>query len=351
MGPPVAEVETTTASVEPLAPLVERTLRKNLDGRLLSTRRNGAWQILHGVLAYGDQLRIDTPDGLRSAVDYLLDGGPLDGFQPLAGDRLGNPPRPGLRMEMQPTTKIGQGHRDQWLAILAQTDLPAETPIRSAAGTFTVEDWVRQTEYDVSRNLEYEFSWTLIALTAYRDTTHRWQSRDGFEYGIEQLLRSEIEQDLAASVCGGTHRLIGIAMTLNRRRAEGKPITGVWAEAADQVDRAIDLARSNQNPDGSYSIAYLHRTGWTRDLGERLGTTGHVLEFLALSAPDETLRQPWVERTVRHLCRLLEECRDVDLECGVLYHALHGLAEYQSRLKAAPHNASAGLVSAPRTAG
>ena len=105
----------------------------------------------------------------------------------------------------------------------------------------------------------------------------------------------------------------------------------MWAEADAAIKAAIEVALLNQNPDGSYSVAYLHRPGWTRDLGETLGSTGHVLEFLALAAPTQTLFEPWVERSVRRLCDVLDQCADVDLECGVLYHALHGLSEYQKR--------------------
>lgn len=318
---------------QPLRKLVAQTLEENRTGRKLSTTTHGAWQILHGVLAYGDAFTVETPEGEKPALASILDGEAVDGFQLVTGDNLGDPPRPGMRMEMQPSTKIGQGHRDQWLAIVAQCGLPPETPLRSGDRTFTIADWLRQAEHDVPRNLELEFSWSLIALTSYHDTNYRWTARDGAEYSTELLLQSELEQSLEASVCGGTHRLIGIAMSCNQRRAEGRPMTGVWAEADSLLADSIDLARQNQNADGSYSVAYLHRPGWTRDLGETLGTTGHVLEFLALAASDDTLREPWVERTVRRLCQVLQQCRDVDLECGVLYHALHGLAEYQSRIQ------------------
>lgn len=246
-------------------------------------------------------------------------------------------------MEMEPSTKIGQGHRDQWLAIFAQCGLPLETEIHRDGHSFTIADWLRQAEHDLPRNLELEFSWSLIPLTTYHDTEHRWTARDGVEYSTDQLLDSELRQSIPTSVCGGTHRLIGIAMALDKRRAEGKPIAGVWADADARLKEAVELARENQNPDGSYSVAYIHRPGWTRDLGETLGTTGHVLEFLAFAAPDHTLQQPWVERSVRRLCQVLEECADVDLECGVLYHALHGLQEFQSRqrsIDAIPANAS-----------
>ncbi len=317
----------------PLDVMVAKTLEENRTERSLSTETHGAWQILHGVLAYGDAFTIETAAGTQPALRYLLDGGAVNGFEPTLGDALGDPPRAGLRMAMQPTTKIGQGHRDQWLAIIAQCGLPLETELTSGEHVFTLGDWLRQTEYDVPRNLELEFSWTLIGLTAYRDTEHRWMGRDGVEYSTVDLLASELEQEMSTSVCGGTHRLIGIAMSLNKRRAEGRPITGVWAVAETKLAEAIDSAEQNQNPDGSFSVAYLHRPGWTRDLGETLGTTGHVLEFLAFAAPDQTLTEPWVQRSVQRLCQVLDQCRGVDLECGVLYHALHGLSEYQQRIK------------------
>ncbi len=330
---PAISVPAPSGETESLDQIVARTLRDNLTNRTLSTDKHGAWQILHGILAYGDQFTIQTADGSQPAIEYVTSGGRVDGFEPLPGDAFGDPPRLGLRMEMQPSTKVGQGHRDQWLAVLAQTGLAIDTAIDSANGTFTIADWVRQTEYDIPRNLEREFSWTLIALTSYRETTHNWDARNGGRYSIEDLLASELDQSIAEGACGGTHRLIGISMSLNRRRAERAPISGVWSEAETALSRAIELAQQNQNPDGSYSVAYLSRPGWTRDLGETLGTTGHVLEFLSFAASDETLQEPWVKRSVRRLCQVLDECKEVDLECGVLYHALHGLAVYQNRIR------------------
>ncbi len=322
-----------SAELSALVDRVERTLEDNLKRRRLSTELNGAWQILHGVLAYGTEFTMQTPDGMRPTVDYLLEGGRVRGFDPIVGDPLGDPPRPGLRMELEPSTKIGQGHRDQWLAVLAQAGLGADTAIRTDDHEFVIDDWVRQVEHDIPRNLELEFSWTLIGLLAYRPTDHRWRARDGNEYDIEVLLESEIEQSLPSSACGGTHRLIGIAMALDRRRGEGKVITGPWDRAERLIADSIAQARRNQNPDGSYSVAFHHRSGWTRDLGETLSTTGHVLEFLSLAASAETLREPWVRRSAEHLCDVLEQCRDIDLECGALYHALHGLQVYRDRLR------------------
>lgn len=325
---PTAENDETDVAV---AELVSETLQRNLASRALSSARHGAWQILHGVLAYGRDFKIRTAGGDKRVVDYLLDGGRIRGFDPGFGDTFSETGRRGLRMPLQPESKVGQGHRDQWLAVLAQADVKLSDQIPAGGHVFLVEDWVRQVEWDIPLNFEAEFSWTLIALTAFRPTDHTWIARDGERWSTADLLSYELASDLQNSACGGTHRLIGIAMALQKRRNENNPIKGVWSDAEQVIEAQIQSAKTNQNPDGSFSTAYLHRPGWVRDLGESLGTTGHVLEFLAIAANERQLSEPWVQRSVRKLCGVLRECDGIDLECGGLYHALHGLVEYQRR--------------------
>lgn len=319
---------------QPIGALVAETLQIEKQTRGLSTMLNGAWQIFHGILAFGSEFEVDTPSGRQIALDYFRAGGTCNGFEPRIGDRIEMTDRFGLRVDLQPTTKVGQGHRDQWLAVVAQAGLPIDATWKVSDQIFTIDDWVRQAEWDIPLNYEAEFSWTLIPLSYYRPTDYRWKARDGSTYSTELLLDLEREHDLAASVCGGTHRLIGIATAVRNRVSEGKTLTGAWEKARSHLDAAIELARENQNPDGSYSTSYFHRSGWCNDLGETLGTTGHVLEFLAMSADRETLESEWVRRSVYQLCDVLRQCRGVDLECGVLYHALHGLVEYQRQTSA-----------------
>lgn len=331
---PPLEVENTSSSPsanQQLKTRLDATLDAGLRQRQLSIQRNGAWQILHGVLAYGQDCSMETPEGTVPVIPYLLDGGVMKGFEPLPGDRFENPDSQGLRMELDPGGKTGQGHRDQWLAILSQCDIPADQTIRVGSRDFTVLDLVRQTEWDIPRNLEMEYSWTLIGLTAYRPTTHRWTARDGNTWNIAGLVESELQRDLRSSACGGTHRIIGLAMTLQRHLEEGGQRAGVWAEVGERLNQAIAAAKMHQNADGSFSSAYFHRPGWTPDLAETLSTTGHTVEMVSIAADDATLREEWVERAVMRLCDVLELTADVDLECGALYHALHGLQVYRQR--------------------
>ena len=308
-----------------------------LNHRELNQTTHGAWQVMHGVLAYGSGFPLKVSDGEQSAVEFLLSGGELQGWRVVVGDQLPNG-KVGVRAIVEPGAYIGQGHADQWLAILAQADVQLTDTIMVEDKPFQVSDFLSQVQWDVPDNYEREWSWTLIALTQYLPTNSTWTASDRTQWSIERLLENEISQELESSTCGGTHRLIGISMALNRRYAEGAAITGAWSRAENLVRDAIATAKSMQNPDGSFSTNYFARGGVSVDNAKVLSTTGHILEFLALSLPDEELQQPWVQMAVGRLCQLLEDSRELPLECGALYHAVHGLVIYQQRV--APESSS-----------
>ena len=57
--------------------------------------------------------------------------------------------------------------------------------------------------------------------------------------------------------------------------------------------------------------------------------------------PDEELKADWMKRAALFLCDLLDATMDQDLECGGLYHAVHGLILYRDRLYGAAPAATA----------
>lgn len=330
-----ADTDSGPASKQDLQDQIDAVLEYTLRQRRLNTVDHGAWQILHGVLAYQQHfpVHIGGADGEEQpAVEYALNGGAIDGFTLQPGEILdAETGRRGLRAIVEPGTKRGQGHNDQWLAILAQCGLPIDQTIQVNGQTFTVLELVQQVQRDVPRNVEREWSWTLIGLTSYLPTTATWTASDDKTWSIERLLASEIRQDLSTSACGGTHRVIGIAMALNRHLSQGGQLTGNWREADQLIQQTIAKAKEYQNPDGSFSSNYFDRPGQSPDLAVALGTSGHILEFLTLSMTDEQLAEPWVTRSVSHLCRLFRDTEHLALECGALYHAAHGLVVYRQR--------------------
>ena len=319
--------ESTAAEItdEQLRSALDEVLSFTYRNRRLNTSDHAAWQILHGALAYQREFKVMHDGQLVSAVDHLLAG------QTIAGWNFEHGPS-GPRALVEPGTDTSQGHSDQWLAILAQCEVDPDRTITIRSKGYKVSDWIRQVQQDVRRNVLQEYSWTLIALTSYLKTDAEWNTPDGSQWSIERLLAIETEHDLNMSACGGTHRLTGMSMALNRHLAQGGRREGAWEAAENKIDSAIQTIRQFQNPDGGFSSGYLSRPGRTPDLGIALGATGHTLEFLSVSLTDQQLSEPWVKRAVWYLCEVFRTTRDLDLECGALYHAAHGLAVYRERM-------------------
>lgn len=324
----------TTAKIPPavssLDAEIASTLEHVLKKRMLSTEVHAAWQVLHGVLAYGNEFPVQTSDGKQSALQYLLDGGSLNGWTFESGDSFADG-RNGLRAIMEPGGYAGQGHADQWLAVLAQSNLELGQEIRIGSKIYLISDFLAQVKNDVPYNVESEWSWTLIGLTWYLPTSSTWTAGDGNQWSIEELVRRELQQEIQSSTCGGTHRLIGLSMALNKHRADGGEMTPLWQDVERTLKAAADTAQQFRNVDGSLSSNYFSRPGIPADSAKMLATTGHTLEFLAITLPKDRLREPWVEAAVVRLCNLLNDATEVPLECGGLYHAVHGLVVYQDR--------------------
>jgi hypothetical protein len=119
---------------------------------------------------------------------------------------------------------------------------------------------------------------------------------------------------------------------LNRHVAQGGEITGGWKLAHDRIQESLDRAREYQNSDGSLSSNYLERPGRSADLVENLGATGHIFEFVVLAVPESEIRDEWIKRAALFLCGVLDRTTEVPLECGALYHGVHGLVLYRERL-------------------
>jgi len=298
--------------------------------RRLNARVHAAWQIVHGAVAFGRAFPMEKDGQVVSAVDYLLAGGTLQGWNLQPGDTLGD--RQGLRAVVEAGSKTGQGHYDQWLGYLSGCGLPVDQEIVVGEKKYTLADLMAQIEWDVPRNLDREFSWTLMGLTTYHPTSYSWMASDGQTWSIEKLVTIEAEHDLSNSACGGAHRLCGLTLALNRHLAQGGAETGGWLLAKDRIAESLRKSREYQNSDGSLSSNYVQRPGRSADLSENLGATGHIFEFIVLAEPDSEIRADWIKRAALFLCGVIERTKDVSLECGALYHGVHGLVVYRERL-------------------
>jgi len=316
-----AEAPLATNDEDALREKLDRVIEMNRD-RHMSPQTNSAWQIVHGVLAYGPDLLINDDGKLVPALEWILSGHELKGWELVPGEK-------GLKDIVDPGSKTGEGHDDQWLGYLSQCGMPIKTPITVRGQDFTIADLLTQAQWDVHEGMEA--TWTLMGFSTYLPLDTRWSASDGKEWTIEKLVAMESAQDLNVSACGGTHRMYGITVTLNRYLAEGNKLTGGWQAADDKIKKAIEDAKACQQPDGGFSTEFFKRPASSPDLALRINSSGHMFEFLTVAMTDEQLREPWMTRALEFLLDAFEATEGDDLECGGLYHGAHGLILYRER--------------------
>lgn len=311
--------------------LTDDELRDELDEvldftfrRELRAETNAAWQIVHGIMAFGPEYQISVDGKSVPALDWLLKGGNLRGWNLEPGDK-------GLRAIMEAGSKTGQGHQDQWLGYLSHCELPPDQEIVVGGQIFQLADLLQQAQWDIRPRQEY--SWTLMGLSSYLPADQTWTSSDGSTWDLEKIIRLEADYDLSTSACGGTHRLYGMTLALRhfRNQYPDDPLRGGWEAAQNKISQSIAKAKEYQQPNGAFSTNYFQRPGNSSLIGVQLGSTGHTLEFLTLAVTEEELRAPWMTQAALFLCKLLRATKDEPLECGALFHAAHGLHLYRTR--------------------
>jgi hypothetical protein len=320
-------------SADKLREMIDAEVTYTLQKRDLNGEVNAAWQILHGVLGYGRNFEIVLGPERVKAIDWALGGGNMKGWtmRKIEG-------QPGVTAVVEVGSKTGQGHPDQWLAIMAQCNVGSDETLMVDGQKYAVKDLVTQAMYDIYEGKEA--SWTAISLAQYIDMNAEWPSKDGSIWTIERIVAMEAAADFKGAACGGTHRLSALTFVLNRYQEANKnvPLARGWLAAKERTEEAIALVKEYQLPSGALSTDFFVSSLDTTETSKHLYATGHTLEFLALTMDPEELRDPWVVRAVVFLTNLLRRTRNVpNLECGALYHAARGLRVYRERVYG-PHD-------------
>ena len=319
-GPPAPR----TRRLERLRTSISRTLAA-YQRRPLNTAQHTPWEVMHGFIAFGipTQIRVGGPAGdLVNAIGWSNMGGRCRGQVMLAAadDRL------------VALKGIGvQGHSAQYLAILAQCRVAANSPITLQSKSFTVADLIEEEKLSCQAGTELTFA--LIALAHYLPTDARWQSRDGVQWSLEKLVEEEIVQPIRGAPCGGTHRLFGLAYGCQRRLRAAGGLDGVYLRADKYVRdyQNFTLAKL-QNRDGSFSTEWFkYPADRDDDIDRKIQTTGHILEWLVASVDQERLYEPRIMAATEFLAAALAREPDREWKIGPLGHALHALTMYQER--------------------
>jgi hypothetical protein len=289
-----------------------------------NTRDNNPWEVMHAIIAYGvdTQLFKDGPRGEPvNAVGWMCYNYPCAGQRMLFVNRG----------KVDAGRGVGvQGHAGQFLAILAQSKVMADYPLKVEGKDFTLVDLIeREKETCVAGE---ELTFKLISLMHYLDSDETWKTPDGQEWSIQRLIREELKAPIRGAACGGTHRLMGFSYAVNKRLQRGKPIDGEFRRAQIFTQDYHRYTFSLQNPDGSFSTAWVERRANDPSIDRRLKTSGHILEWITFSLSDDELRDPRMIKATDYVANLLLANDRHTWEIGPLGHGLHALALYDERV-------------------
>ena len=252
------------------------------DRDLLTT--HGFWSVIHGILGNGKDATLRNPitNERVNALEYIQEGGEIRGFRLI-------PTEFGVDVQMGPKFD-GQGHQDQFVAEVIQCDISPDALFKVHGKEYPFTDLVRYAKMHASvrQKPRQELSWTLVVLSEYYGTQETWTNKFGETISFEDIVRAELGASTDKAACGGTHRLFGLhwayKVHMEKEKAEE---TALWKLVKEKTLRYQDLARRFQNPDGTFSTDYFVKPGNVPDVDRRIGTTGHILEWLSLSLEKE----------------------------------------------------------------
>lgn len=315
-------------SADPVKARLELAIQHIEQRELLTT--NAFWTVFHGILGVGPNLMLkDAESGQRvNALDYIFRGegrlGEIRGMRFV-------PTAHGIDVQTGPIY-VGQGHQDQFVGEIAQWGVPIDTKVLLFGKEYTLRDFLNEIKAHARVGVGQELSWAIVALGHYYGTDIEWTNGFGEKLRFRELVKSEVDASIDQAACGGTHRLFGLTWVYHIHRRKGGMDEGVWKEVADKLAHHQALAKKYQNSDGSLSSNYFRGPGTTQDLQERLGSSGHILEWLSTALSDEELKSDWVQNAANAVALMILEAQSAPVESGALYHAAHGLATYYVRV-------------------
>lgn len=288
-----------------------------------TTAKRSPWGVMHAMLPFGVEAEIINGNKRVNAIGFLC----YNGRSGIQQQSLFRQTSNGFTMNIGPGF---QGHEGQFLAMLAQSHVGADFPIRVGNRQYTVADLVR---YEMAGCVERtELTFKLIGLSHYLKTDQQWVSSQGRRWSIEKLVQEELNQPIVGAACGGTHRLMGLTYAIRKRQREGLPIDGEFYRAALYLNDFIEYAWPLQNPDGSMSTNWFESRGNDNDVDKKVRTTGHILEWLVFALNPKDLESDRVKRSVDFLLSNLLDHRQKEWDIGPRGHALRALALYDQKM-------------------
>jgi hypothetical protein len=286
-----------------------------------STTRRSPWAVMHAILPFGVEAELAAGNRRVNAIGWMSYNGLCK------TQRIFQPTKSGFRTNLGPGV---QGHEGQFLAILAQSKVAPNYPLKVGDRSYTVNDLVR---YEMATCREKsELTFKLVGLSYYLEPDQRWRDNQGGNWSLEKIVAEELEQPVVGAACGGTHRLMGLTFSLLQRKQAGLPINGHWERSEQFLNEFVAYAFSMQNPDGSFSTDWFEARANDPNVERKIQTTGHILEWLIYTLPEDQLQSPPIQKAIRYLLSTLGAEPGRDWPIGPRGHSLRALALYNQRV-------------------
>lgn len=311
--------------------------REHVIRRLLSTDQHTPWQIMSGIEGLRRDMVLKNGDKTVNALEWIQ-AGPM--YQ---GEPWFEKTEHGGRAHPYSKPYWFEGHVNQFLSKFAACQLPLHATFGTPDGPITIQDMINHAKMVV--NDKEAVSWTLLALCHYLPPDAKWTNAKGDAWSIERLVDIEVGKHVGGptSPNGGTDGLYALAVARNEYLLTGKPLEGVWLKADEKIKKYIDLAKSQQNPDGTLSSDFFRSSKRKDDFDKRLASSGHLLQFLIHAVSDEQLKEDWIRRAVETTASDIQVNGKEYVSCDPLFTATEALTTYLERTQ----GISLGLVASP----
>ena len=246
--------------------------------------------------------------------------------------------RPLTMVDGHVSARLGYGVQSrpsQLLAALALARVPASYPMRVGDAMRSVADLVESEK--LSCRSAADMSLKLIGLAYYTDAA-AWKNNLDEEWSLEKIIKEELAQPALAPGGAGLDCLLGLSYAVSRHEKRNLPVEGQFARAKKYMSEFQNYAFGIQNSDGGWGY-YLSGKGVNRDDDAGLRSSGYVLQWLALSLPEDRLDDPAMAAGITYLINTLNSQRYLNnlpvlstREIAGAMRALHALAIYDERL-------------------
>lgn len=306
-----------------------RTTIRTVAGQSLSMREHTPAQLMDACLAFGCTLEIRDGSAAgknTSAVGALLWNFNCGGYRLMAIDGGRPLPRVGYGLQQYPS---------QLLATLAQARVATDYEIRIGQYQGTVADLVEDEKAACRRGANSPHR--LIGLSYYLRDEREWTAADGETWSISRLAGEELARRADPADVQSVHQLYALSLALARETSRKEPLDETLLRVREYLVKYHDYAFRVQNADGSWNEFFFAFQGPSRSELGALRSTGHILEWLAMSLPEDRLAEPSMVRAVgyttslvsKHAARGTSALSPRDFES--VMHAIRALSIYDAR--------------------